>query len=114
MIRHITTAAAATALLLATQSGSALAEDVRVTISYNLTVTAKSEEVDAIAEAQGSARRAMYSMMAKECSVLEETIAQSCKLTKFNIRADGRYRRRNTDVSKINVTGSGTYRIVLK
>lgn len=116
MRREIAATAATMALVLAilTAPAAAGAEEVRVTISYSLSVMAESESAEDVVEAQGKARRAMYTMMAKECAAMEETIAQNCKLTTFRIQTEKRYRRRQQSAKQVSVNGSGTYAIELK
>ena len=58
-------------------------------------------------------RKHLYRMLARECEVLLETIAEECYIHRANVSSRvNNYRRRNRE--GIQISGSATYRIELK
>jgi hypothetical protein len=63
------------------------------------------------AKAQEIARRALYNIADRECTVLKETIATECRLENMNVNVN---RQRHAQQDMITVGSSMSFRVQLK
>jgi hypothetical protein len=102
-------------LLATTISASAQSNlnprEVRVQVSVNYSVPGPFGDSEDWVKAQESARRALYMVADRECTILKETIATECRLETMNVNAN---RHRQPQQDMINVGSSMTFRVMLK
>jgi hypothetical protein len=111
MIRFVLSAAilfSATLFANAQQMGP---REVRVQVSVNYSVPGPVGDGDDWVKAQESARKALYLVADRECTLLKETIASECRLESMNVNAN---RQRQTQHDMINVGSSMSFRVQLK
>jgi hypothetical protein len=90
----------------------AMANQARVTVSYNLYVPGPVGLSDAGIAAQEHARRSMYTLAAKECEVLRETIAVECRLETINVNVNRHQGQQQPEGFSIGANVG--YRVTLK
>ena len=88
-------------------------EFVNVNVSFNSQVPLADTSDDAIARTQKRSRRFIYKMAVKECAVLKETIAETCRLTNLNVATNVQHRSGNNPVM-LNMNGNAQFAISLK
>ncbi len=86
-------------------------DTVRVQVSVSYTLPGPSGEDDAL-KVQENARRALYLVADKECTLLRETIASECKIENINVNVNRVRHQPNPET--ITATASMTYRVQLK
>lgn len=86
--------------------------EVRVQVSVNYSVPGPFGDGDEAVKAQETARRALYGIADKECTVLKETIAAECRLENINVNVNRQ--RHNSQQDVITVGSSMTFRVQLK
>ncbi|MEM9026735.1 MAG: hypothetical protein AAGC70_00030 [Pseudomonadota bacterium] len=87
---------------------------VSISVSYQFFMEGNPRSIEEQAVLSEKGRRAVYTLLAKECAALLETIASSCKISRANVSS-----QMNTSTSRyqargVRVSGSATYRISLK
>jgi hypothetical protein len=85
--------------------------EVRVQVSVNYSVPGPFGDGDEAVKAQETARRALYGIADRECTVLKETIATECRLENMNVNVN---RQRHSQQDTITVGSSMTFRVQLK
>jgi hypothetical protein len=85
--------------------------EVRVQVSVNYSIPGPVGDSEDWMKAQESARKALYLVADRECTLLKETIASECRLESMNVNAN---RHRQTQQDMINVGSSMTFRVQLK
>ena len=91
-------------------SGKPRAQTISVSFRFALPGSAGSADSQAKMSADG--RRKMYALIAKECDILLETIAQSCRLLRANVHSN--IRRRGSAGQTININANATFQIEMK
>ncbi|MBK8008046.1 MAG: hypothetical protein IPK23_06120 [Rhizobiales bacterium] len=85
--------------------------EVRVQVSVNYSVPGPFGDGDDAVKAQETARRALYGIAERECTVLKETLATECRLENINVNVN---RQRHAQQDVITVGSSMTFRVQLK
>ena len=88
-------------------------EIVNVNVSFNSQVPLADTSDDSIANIQRTSRRFIYRMAVKECAVLKETIAETCRLTNLNVSTNMQHPSGNNPVM-LNLSGNAQFAISLK
>ncbi len=86
---------------------------VNVNVGFNTQVPLPDLGEPTLLRSQQSGRNFIYRMAAKECAVLKETIAKTCRLTNLNISAQIRDQNNRGPV-KLHLNGNAQYAITLK
>ncbi len=87
---------------------------VSISVSYQFFIEGAARSIADQAKMSEDGRRAVYTLLAKECEALLSTIAESCEISRANVSS-----QMNSQVSRyrpagVRVSGSATYRITLK
>ncbi len=120
-ITMLATLAITSLLFTNTVPGSAIARSapfhpgdfVNVNVSFNTYVPLPDVKEQTLVDTQHRGRRFIYRMAIKECAVLKETIAKTCRLTNLNISAQVR-EHNNRGPIKLYLNGTVQYAITLK
>ena len=89
------------------------AEIVNVNASFNSQTPLADTSDEAIGNTQRTSRRFIYKMAVKECAVLKETIAETCRLTNLNVSTNVQHQSGNNPVM-LNLSGNAQFAISLK
>jgi hypothetical protein len=85
---------------------------VNISVSYQFFLDGNTADMDEQAGLADKGRKHLYRMLARECEVLLETIAEECYINRANVSSRVQNYRRRRD--GIQISGSATYRIELK
>ena len=85
---------------------------VRINVAMNMFVPAPSGIDEKALAAQEKARRQIYALAMKECSVLTETIAAECKIEGVNVNVNRQHGQQAVEGFTINANMN--YRVTLK
>ncbi len=88
-------------------------EIVNVNVNFNSQVPLADTGDDAIANTQRKGRRFIYRMAVRECAVLKETIAETCRLTNLNVSTNVQLQP-NRSPPMLNLNGNAQFAISLK
>ena len=88
-------------------------EIVNVNASFNSQAPLADTSDEAIANTQRTSRRFIYKMAVKECAVLRETIAETCRLTNLNVSTNVQHPSGNNP-AMLNLNGNAQFAISLK
>jgi len=88
-------------------------EIVHVNVSFNSQVPLADTSDEAIARTQKTSRRFIYRMAVKECAMLKETIAETCRLTNLNVSTNVQHQSGNNPVM-LNLNGNAQFAISLE
>ena len=88
-------------------------EIVHVNVGFNSQVPLADTSDEAIARTQKRSRRFIYKMAVKECAVLKETNAETCRLTNLNVSTNVQHQSGNNPVM-LNLNGNAQFSISLK
>ncbi len=84
-----------------------------VTVTYAFNLPVKPNDVDSQRAAMEQSRTMLYQMTAKECDMLQATIAASCQLDRLNVQSNvARHGRPGEET--INVSANAQFKVVLK
>lgn len=97
--------------MLIQQGVPAYGEQARVNVSYSLYVPGPVGLSDAGVAAQEQARRTMYALAAKECTVLRDTIASDCRMEAINVNIN---RHQGQQPEGFSIGANVNYRVTLK
>ena len=86
---------------------------VKIAVTYQFFIEGPTRTMADQAALADQGRKHLYLMLAKECVVLEETIADTCAIERATVNAQLRNRSRNKSRG-VRVSGSASYRIQLK
>lgn len=86
---------------------------VNVNVGFNTQVPLPDTNEPTLLRSQQSGRNFIYRMAAKECTILKETIAKTCRLTNLNISAQIRDQN-NRGPIKLHLNGNAQFAITLK
>ena len=112
---------AASLLIVAVLADAALArsaslnqgQTIHVNVSFNTQMMLQEIDEQALVDKQQAGRKFMYRMASKECAVLKETIAKTCRLTKLNVSAQLR-EQKNQNPFRLYINGNAQFVITLK
>ncbi len=88
------------------------ANAVQVSVSFNSQIPLADTREAAVAALQKAGRSMLYRMASKECAVLRETIAATCRLTRLNVSCQ--LRQPDHGQASIYLSGSAQFAITLK
>ena len=94
-------------------SASSNTSSVKIAVTYQFFLEGKTQTMADQAALADQGRKHLYLMLAKECVVLKETIAQSCAIQRASVNAQLRNRSRSKNKG-LRISGSATYTIELK
>jgi hypothetical protein len=86
---------------------------VKIAVTYQFFIEGRTQTMANQASLADQGRKHLYLMLAKECVVLKETIADTCSIERASVNAQLRQRSRRKN-SGVRISGSASYRIVLK
>lgn len=90
-------------------------EVVRVQVGVNVFLPGDTREGPEGDKLRERARRMLYEMAAKECSVVEEVLAKSCRLESININVNVNRQQYGAGVTEgVNANGNFALRVTLK
>jgi len=90
------------------------ANSVKISVSYQFFLEGDTKSAADQAALAGQGRRHLYELLAKECSVLLDTIASACTMNRANVNTQLRQGRGSRTREGVRVSGSATYSIKLK
>ena len=99
--------------LSSSASSSSNTSSVKIAVTYQFFLEGKTQTMAEQAALADQGRKHLYLMLAKECVVLKETIAQSCAIQRASVNAQLRNRSRAKNRG-LRISGSATYTIELK
>jgi hypothetical protein len=111
MIRFVLSLGILFSTTLAASTQTLGLREVRVQVSVNYSVPGPFGDGDDAVKAQETARRALYGIAERECTVLKETLATECRLENINVNVN---RQRHAQQDMITVGSSMTFRVQLK
>jgi hypothetical protein len=85
---------------------------VKISVSYQFFLEGDTRSMENQAGLADQGRKHVYILLAKECVVLKETIAETCAIERANVNAQ--LRNANRRQTGVRISGSATYRIALK
>lgn len=94
-------------------SSASNTSNVTIAVTYQFFLEGNTQTMADQAALADQGRKHLYLMLAKECVVLKETIAQSCAIQRASVNAQLRNRTRSKNKG-LRISGSATYRIELK
>ena len=86
-------------------------QPVHVNVSFNMQVPISDMDEETLANSQQDARKLVYRMTTRECEILEEVIAESCRLTHINVSTQVQH---HNNPATLYVNGNATFAITLK
>jgi hypothetical protein len=86
--------------------------EVRVQIHISFFVAGAVNGTEASMKVQEDARKALYQSAAKECEVLQATIAGDCRLESVSVNMNRQVGQAQTE--GVNATGNFAYKVTLK
>jgi hypothetical protein len=97
-------------IMIAQQQGGQRSEQVRVQVGIHFFVPGPSNDSEEATKIRERVRRSVYEMAARECALLEDTIAAECRLESINVNLN----RQSGQVEGFNATGQLGFRIMTK
>lgn len=94
-------------------STSSTITGVKIAVTYQFFIEGQTQTMENQASLADQGRKHLHLMLAKECVVLKQTIAATCAIERASVNAQLRQRSRRKN-SGVRVSGSASYRIVLK
>ena len=91
---------------------STSSKHVSISVSYQFFLEGNASDVDEQAKLADEGRKHLYRMLARECEVLLDTIADTCAINRANVSSRVQNLRNRQD--GIQISGSATYQIELK
>ena len=86
---------------------------VKISVTYQFFIEGKTATMADQAKLADQGRKHLYLMLAKECVVLKQTIADTCAIQRASVNAQLRKRSRLKN-NGVRISGSASYRIELK
>ncbi len=86
---------------------------VKIAVTYQFFIEGRTQTMADQAALADQGRKHLYLMLAKECIVLKETIAETCAIQRASVNAQLRNRSR-TKNNGLRISGSASYSIELK
>jgi hypothetical protein len=87
-------------------------KNVNISVSYQFFLEGNASDMDEQAKLADEGRKHLYRMLARECEVLLDTIADTCAINRANVSSRVQNLRNRQD--GIQISGSATYLIELK
>jgi hypothetical protein len=87
--------------------------NVKIAVTYQFFIEGETQTVADQTKLADQGRKHLYLMLAKECVVLKETIADNCAIERASVNAQMRKQRRSSN-NGIRISASASYRIELK
>ncbi len=87
-------------------------KNVKISVSYQFFLEGDTSSMEEQAVLADKGRKQLYVLLANECVVLKQTIADTCAIERANVNAQLRNRTRQQE--GVRISGSATYRISLK
>lgn len=87
--------------------------DVKIAVTYQFFIEGRTQTMADQAALADQGRKHLYLMLAKECVVLKETIAETCAIQRASVNAQLRNRSRSKN-NGLRISGSASYSIELK
>lgn len=88
-------------------------QTINVNVNFNTQMMLQEIDERALVDKQQAGRKFMYRMASKECAVLKDTIAKTCRLTNRNVSAQLR-EQKNQNPFRLYINGSAQFVITLK
>ncbi|MEO0728751.1 MAG: hypothetical protein AAFY64_00030 [Pseudomonadota bacterium] len=85
---------------------------VEISVTYQFFIRGDAQSLEEQANLSEEGRRALYTLLGRECDTLLETIAQTCEIRRANVNSQ--INRSTSRRRGIRVSGSATYRIGFK
>jgi hypothetical protein len=86
--------------------------EVRIQVNISFFVAGAVNSSEASLKIQEDARRALYQSAAKECEVLQSTIAGECRLEQVSVNMNRTFGQGQTE--GVNASGNFAYKVTLK
>jgi hypothetical protein len=86
-------------------------EQVRIQVNVNFFVQGRSDESEASQQAQERARRIIYEMGARECTLLRDVIASDCRIESINVNIS---RQHGQTPEGFQAGGNFAFRVTMK
>ncbi len=83
-----------------------------ISVSFRFAIPGQAGSAESQAKLSEDGRRKMYALIGKECVILLETIARTCRLVRANVHSN--IRRRGSSQQTININANATFQIELK
>ncbi len=99
--------------LSGSSSSASNTSNVKIAVTYQFFIEGSTRTMADQAALADQGRKHLYLMLAKECVVLKETIAQSCAIQRASVNAQLRNRTRSKNKG-LRISGSASYTIELK
>ena len=93
-------------------TSTASSENVKISVSYQFFLEGDTSSMEEQTSLADRGRKQLYVLLANECVVLKQTIAETCAIDRANVNAQ--LRNRNSQQEGVRISGSATYRISLK
>lgn len=87
-------------------------KSVTISVSYQFFLEGDTSSMEEQTKLADQGRKQLYVLLANECVVLKQTIAETCAIDRANVNAQLRNNTRRQD--GVRISGSATYRIGLK
>lgn len=94
-------------------SSSSITSGVKIAVTYQFFIEGRTQTMADQAALADQGRKHLYLMLAKECVVLKETIAETCAIQRASVNAQMRNRSRSKN-NGLRISGSASYSIQLK
>ncbi|MGI9477717.1 MAG: hypothetical protein ACR2PI_13525 [Hyphomicrobiaceae bacterium] len=88
-------------------------QGVKIAVTYQFFIEGRTQTMADQAALADQGRKHLYLMLAKECVVLKETIAETCAIQRASVNAQLRNRSRSKN-NGLRISGSASYSIQLK
>ena len=89
------------------------ADSVKVNVKFNMQMPQSDLSEEAVAEAQTTARTALYNRIGNECRILQATIAETCRLTQLHVNTQTRAQH-NKGLPTLYINAGANFVITLK
>ena len=89
------------------------ATGVKIAVTYQFFIEGRTQTMAEQAALADQGRKHLYLMLAKECVVLKETIAETCAIQRASVNAQLRNQSRSKN-NGVRISGSASYSIELK
>lgn len=88
-------------------------QNVKISVTYQFFVEGDATTMSEQSSLADRGRKHLYLMLAKECVVLKETIAETCAIERASVNAQLNQQSRSRS-NGLRISGSASYRIALK
>ena len=88
-------------------------QGVKIAVTYQFFIEGPTSSMADQSKLADQGRKHLYLMLAKECVVLKQTIAETCAIQRASVNAQLRKQSRSRS-NGVRISGSASYRIELK